>query len=116
MKHLIKNPFPPAGKTGSSVRNGKNRRKLWKSISTSQNKGFLEKCDFTEPKKYFHSSQYLKKIEENGFFYSSRNKIFFKNYWPLSNCNNGFQKILNERISFPVNRKSVATGCNKEFV
>ena len=78
MKHSIKNPFPPAEKTGSSVRNGKNRRKLWKSISTSQNKGFLEKCDFTEPKKYFHSSQYLKKIEENGFLYSSRNKIFLK--------------------------------------
>ena len=39
-----------------------------KSIPTSQNEGFLEKCDFTGPKNYFHSNQYLKKqIEENGF-------------------------------------------------
>ena len=32
-----------------------------KSISITQNEGFLEKCDFTEPKSYFNSSQYLKK-------------------------------------------------------
>ena len=38
-----------------------------KSVSTSQNEGFLEKCDFTGPKSYFHSNQYLRKIEENGF-------------------------------------------------
>ena len=35
-----------------------------KSVS---NEGFLEKCDFTGPKSYFHSNQYLRKIEENGF-------------------------------------------------
>ena len=40
---------------------------------------------------------------------------FFK-YWPSSNCNKGFQKNLNESISFPVNRKSVTTGWNKELV
>ena len=39
-----------------------------KSVSTSQNEGFLEKCDFTGLKSYSHSNQYLKKIEENGFF------------------------------------------------
>ena len=38
-----------------------------KSVSTSQNEGFLEKCDSTATKSYFHSNQYLKKIEENGF-------------------------------------------------
>ena len=32
-----------------------------KSISTSQNEGFPEKCDFTGPKGHFHSNQYLKK-------------------------------------------------------
>ena len=29
-----------------------------KSVSTNQNEGFLEKCDFTGPKSYFHSNQY----------------------------------------------------------
>ena len=37
-----------------------------KCVSTGLNEGFLEKCDFFGPKSYFHSSQYLKKIEENG--------------------------------------------------
>ena len=46
---------------------------------------------------------------------SSRNKIFFLKYRPPCNCNNGFQKNLNERISSALNRKSVATGCNEEF-
>ena len=36
-----------------------------KSVSTSQNEGFLKKCDFTGPKSYFHSNQHLKKNEEN---------------------------------------------------
>ena len=92
MKHSIKNSFPLAGKTASAIRNRKNRRKLvtlnfknyvhqqkkapnkstkfvinQKSVSTSQNEGFLEKCDFTGRKSYFHSNQYLRKIEENGF-------------------------------------------------
>ena len=35
---------------------------------------------------------------------------FLKKYRPLSNCNNGFQKDLNERTLFPVNRKSVVTA------
>ena len=39
-----------------------------KSVFTSQNEGFLEKYDFTGPKSYFHTNQYLKKIKENGFF------------------------------------------------
>ena len=37
-------------------------------------------------------------------------------YWSRSNCNNGFQKNLNERILFPVNRKSFATDCNQERI
>ena len=41
---------------------------------------------------------------------SSWNKIFFCKYWSPSNCSNGFQKNLNERISSPLNRKSVASG------
>ena len=46
--------------------------------------------------------------------FSSRNKIFFCKYWPPSYCNNGFQKNLNKKISSPLNRKSVATGCKKD--
>ena len=50
-----------------------------KSISTSQTEGFIEKCDFTEPKSYFYSSQYLKKkIEENGSSKVTDIKIFLK--------------------------------------
>ena len=77
-----------------------------KYVYTSQNEEFLEKYDFTGPKIYFHSNQYLKKIK----------KAVFSKYWPLSNCNNGFQKNVNERISFPLKSKSVAAGCNKGFV
>ena len=32
-----------------------------KSVSTNQNEGFPDKCDFTGPKSYFHSNQCLKK-------------------------------------------------------
>ena len=39
-----------------------------KSVSTRQNERFLEKCDLTGPKNYFHSNQYLKKNNKNGFF------------------------------------------------
>ena len=131
MKHSIKNLFPLAGKTASAVRNRKNNENWfasnlkncvhqqekapnkstkfvinWKYVYTSQNEGFLEKCDFTGPKIYFHSNQYLKKIK----------KAVFSKYWPPSNYNNGFQKNVNERISFPLKSKSVATGCNKGFV
>ena len=140
MRHSIKNPFPATGKTASVVRNRKwkkiglhliskncvhqqkkapNKSKKFVinriSVSTSQNEGFLEKCDFTGPRSYFHSNQYLKKKKLKKTVSYSRNKFFFK-YWPSCNCNNGFQKMKKERISFPLNRKSVTTGCNKGFV
>ena len=100
MKHSIKTSFPLAGKTASTVRLGiekmeENRftpnfknsvhqqRKApnksikfainQKSVSTSQNEGFPEKCDFTGPKSYFHSNQCLKKKKTVS---SSRNKMF----------------------------------------
>ena len=86
MKHSTKNPFPLAEKTASAIRNRK-MEKNWftpnvkncvhqqkkalnkstkfvinrKSVSTSQNEGFLEKCDLNGPKSCFHSNQYLKK-------------------------------------------------------
>ena len=139
MNHSIKNPFPLAGKTASAVRNRKMEENWFtpklkncihqqkkapnkntrfvinrKSVSTSQNEGLLEKCYFTGPKSYFHSNQYLiKKIEKP--VSSSRNKIFLK-YWLPSNCNNGLNKKVNERLSFRLKRKSGATCCNKGFV
>ena len=100
MKYSIKSSFPLAGKTASAVRleiekmeenrftpNLKNsvhqQRKApnksikfvinQKSVSTSQNEGFPEKCDFTGPKSYFHSNQCLKKKKTVS---SSRNKMF----------------------------------------
>ena len=146
MKHSIKNPFPLDGKTASastatasSIPKIEKMEKNWftpnfkncvhqqkkalnkstkfvinqKSVSTSQNEEFLEKCDFSEPKSYLHSNKYLKKIKK--MVSSSINKIFLKN-WLLPNWNDGFQNNVNERISFPPKRKSVATGCNKGFV
>ena len=96
MKHSIKSSFPLAEKTASAVRLGikkveENRFTLnfmnsvhqqqkapnksikfvinQKSVSTSQNEGFPEKCDLTGPKSYFHSNQCLKiRKKENGFF------------------------------------------------
>ena len=93
MKHSIKNPFPLVGKTVPLLRIEKMEENWFtpnlkncvhqqkkapnkstkfvinrKSVSTSQNEGFLEKCDFTGPKSYFHSNQYLNKNKENGFF------------------------------------------------
>ena len=115
MKHLIKSPFPLAGKTASAVRLGiEKMEENWytpnfrnsvhqqkkasnkslkfvinqKSVSISQNEGFLEKYDFTGPKCYFHSNQYLKKKK---MVSSSRNQIF-KKFRPSSNCNNVFKK------------------------
>ena len=99
MKHSIKSSFPLAGKTASAARLGKKmegnrftpnfknsvhqQRKApnksikfainQKSISTSQNEGFPEKCYFTGPKSYFHSNQCLKKKKTVS---SSRNKMF----------------------------------------
>ena len=95
MKHSIKSSFPLARKTASVVSLGikkmeENRftpnfknsvhqqRKApnksikfainQKSVSTSQNEGFPEKCDITGPKSYFHSNQGLKKKKKKGFF------------------------------------------------
>ena len=45
------------------------------SVSTSQNEGFFEKCDFTGPKSYFYLNQYLNKLKKT--VSSSRNKRFF---------------------------------------
>ena len=47
---------------------------------------------------------YLKKLKKT--VSTTRNKIFFK-YWSPSNTNNDFKENINERISFPLNRKSV---------
>ena len=48
--------------------------------------------------------------------FTSGNKIFFFTYWSPSNSNNGFKENMNETISFPLNRKSVATGPKEGFV
>ena len=79
MKHSIKNPFPLAGKLLPLLgiekveenwftlnfkhcvhqqKEPPNKSTTFvinrKSISTTQNEEFLEKCDFTEPKSDFH--------------------------------------------------------------
>ena len=82
-----------------------------KSVSISQNERFLEKYDFPGPKSYFHSNTYLKKKKGKKQFPLPEIRYYFKN-WSLSNCKNGFQNNMNERISLPLNRKYVATGCN----
>ena len=48
-------------------------------------------------------------IKENGF---CQQKQDFLKYWSPSN---GFKENMNERISFQLNRKSVATGCSKGY-
>ena len=75
-------------------------------------KDSLKKYDFRGPKDCFHLNQCPKILKKT---VSSRNKIFFK-YWSPSNGNNGFKENMNERISLPLNRKSVATWRNKELV
>ena len=85
MKHSIKNPFPLAEKLFSLLGTEKLEENWFTpnfmncvhqqkkapnkstkfviirtSVSTSQNEGVLEKCDFTGPKSYFHSNQYPK--------------------------------------------------------
>ena len=48
-----------------------------KSVSTGQNGGFPEKCDFTGPKSYFHSNQCLKKKRKRFLLAETR---CFKNF------------------------------------
>ena len=38
-----------------------------KTVSTSQNEGFVEKYDFSGIKDCFHLNHCLKKVKENGF-------------------------------------------------
>ena len=54
-----------------------------KSVSTSQDEGFLEKCDFTEPKSYFYSNQYLKKKKERKRFLLAETRFLKNNDLPL---------------------------------
>ena len=68
--------------------------------------------DFTGPKNCFHLNQYLKKLKR--IVSTSRNKIFLNTYLPLISIM--ASKNMKEIISFPLNRKSVATGRNKGFV
>ena len=49
------------------------------------------------------------KIKENSVH---KQKQGFFNYWSSSNGDNGFKENMNEKISFPLNRKSVDTGRN----
>ena len=64
--------------------------------------------DFTGPKNCFHLNQYLKKLKRT--VSTSRNKIFLNTCLPLISI------MASKNISFPLNRKSVATGRNKGFV
>ena len=66
-----------------------------KSVSTSCDQGFVEKYNFSGPKDCFYLNQCLNKLKKTV---------------PTSN---GFKENMNKRISFPENRKSVATGSNK---
>ena len=102
MKDSIKSSFPLAAKTASAVRLGTKKMEEnrftpnfknsvhqqrkppnksikfainRKSVSTGQNEGFPEKCDFTGPKSYFHSNQCLKKKKKKTVS-TSRNKMF----------------------------------------
>ena len=55
-----------------------------KSVSTSQNEGFLEKCDLNGPKSCFHSNQYLKKIKkERKRFLLAETRFFLNINHPL---------------------------------
>ena len=85
-----------------------------KSISISQNEEFVEKYDFTGPKNGLISNQCLKKKMKKTVSTSIK-QDFFK-YWLPSNCIKSLKKCINERISFQLNRKCVATGRNKGFV
>ena len=69
-----------------------------KSAYTTCDERFLEKYDFSGPKDCFYLNQCLNKLKKTV---------------PTSN---GFKENMNKRISFPENRKSVATGSNKWFL
>ena len=84
-----------------------------KSVSTSQNEGFPEKCDFTGPKSYFHSNHCLKKKRTRFLLAETR---CFKNFGLPLIAIMVSKKNVNERISSPLKRKSIATDCNKGFV
>ena len=74
-----------------------------KKVSTGQNEGLLEKYDLRGPKACFHLNQCLKKIKKR---FPLAEISFFKKYWSSSNGSNGLKENINERISFPLNRKS----------
>ena len=84
-----------------------------KSVSTCQNERFPEKCDFTGPKSYFHSDQCLKKKRTRFLLAETR---CFKNFGLPLIAIMVSKKNVNERISSPPKRKSVATDCNEGFV
>ena len=78
------------------------------------NEGLVEKFDLIGPKDQKLPFQSVsEKIKENNFH--QQKKDFFK-YWSPYHGNIGFKKNMNERISFPLNRKSIATNRNKELV
>ena len=134
MKHSIKSSFPLTGKTTSALRleiikwkkiglhlissvhqqsKSPNKNTKFainqKSVSTSQNEGFPEKCDLTGPKSYFHSNQCLKKKRTRFLLAETR---CFKNFGLPLIAIMVSKKNVNERISPPL----VATDCNKGFV
>ena len=83
-----------------------------KSVSTSCDQGFVEKYNFSGPKDCFYLNQCLNKLKKT---VPTSRKFFFK-YWSPSKGNNAIKENMNKRISFPENRKSVATGRNKGFL
>ena len=81
-----------------------------KSVSTSQNEGFVKKYDFTGPKNCFHSNQFLRKFKK--MVSNSRNYLCLNIGLPFKKR----KKERKEKISFLLNKKSVATGRIKELV
>ena len=123
-QHLRENPFPVAGKTGSTVRNRKNRRKLIytkfqqrfaaekkvlnkstrseinrKTVYTSHDEGFDENSVSTSPKNLLPLTAISAKIQENGFK---------DQHWPTFHFMNGVhqqKKALNKSKRFVTNQK-----------
>ena len=138
MKHSIKSLFPLAGKTTSAVRLGiKKSKKIGshlissahqqrkapnksikfpvnqKSVSTSQNEGFPEKMQFHWTEKLLPFESVPEKKSTRFLLAETR---CFKNFGLPLIAIMVSKKNVNERISSPVKRKSVATDCNKGFV